>query len=149
MKFTASDVFLNVNELSVDSFLKFASQAAFDTGYTKSIAELNQSFLEREKEFSTGLEDGFAIPHAKNAAVQKPGFLYFRLSQPIDWQTYDDKPVSDIFTLMVPPENAGNEHLKMLANLSTALLEDEFKQKLRSLTSQKEIADYINQKIGE
>lgn len=149
MKFTANDVFLDVDEQSVASFLEFAAKAAKDAGFTDDVSELKRSFLEREKEFSTGLEDGFAIPHAKTAAVLKPGFLYFRLTKPIDWQTYDDQPVSDIFTLMVPPENAGDEHLKMLANLSTALLEDDFKVKLRELTSKKAIADFINQKIGE
>ncbi|MCX8720621.1 MULTISPECIES: PTS sugar transporter subunit IIA [unclassified Lactobacillus] len=149
MKFTATDVFLDVDEQSVASFLEFAAKAAKDAGFTDDVSELKRSFLEREKEFSTGLEDGFAIPHAKTADVLKPGFLYFRLTQPIDWQTYDDQPVSDIFTLMVPPENAGDEHLKMLANLSTALLEDDFKVKLRELTSKKAIADFINQKIGE
>lgn len=149
MKFSANDVFLDVNELNVDSFLKFASQAAYDTGYTNNVKELNQSFLEREKEFSTGLEDGFAIPHAKTQAVKQSGFLYFRLSRPIDWKTYDEKPVTDVFALMVPPENAGDNHLKMLANLSTALLESEFKNNLRKLTSKREIAEFINQRIGE
>lgn len=149
MKFTANNVFLDVNEQSVASFLEFAAKAAKDADFTDDVSELKRSFLEREKEFSTGLEDGFAIPHAKTAAVLKPGFLYFRLAQPIDWQTYDDQPVSDIFTLMVPPENAGDEHLRMLANLSTALLEEDFKVKLRELTSKEAIADFINQKIGE
>lgn len=149
MKFTINDVFLNVNEQSVASFLEFATKAAKDAGFTDDVSELKRSFLEREKEFSTGLEDGFAIPHAKTAAVLRPGFLYFRLAQPIKWQTYDDQPVTDVFTLMVPPENAGDEHLKMLANLSTALLEDDFKVKLRELTSKKAIADFINRKIGE
>lgn len=149
MEFSASDVFLNVNEHSVDSFLKYAAQAAYETGYTTNTEELGQSFLGREKEFSTGLEDGFAIPHAKTAAVKKPGFLYFRLSKPLNWKTYDNKPVTDVFSLMVPPENAGDKHLQMLANLSTALLEKDFKTKLRKLSSKEEIADFINKKIGE
>lgn len=149
MKFTANNVFLDVNARNINSFLQFASKAARDAGYTDDISELDRSFLEREKEFSTGLEDGFAIPHAKTTAVSKPGFLYFRLVQPIKWKTYDDQPVTDVFTLMVPPENAGTEHLRMLANLSTALLENEFKKKLRELTTKQEIAAFINQKIGE
>lgn len=105
--------------------------------------------MAREQEFSTGLEDGFAIPHAKTTAVKKPGFLYFRLSQPLNWKTYDKKPVTDVFALMVPPENAGDKHLQMLANLSTALLEKDFKEKLRNLSSKEMIAQFINEKIGE
>lgn len=49
---------------------------------------------------------------------------------------------------MVPPKNAGNTHLKMLANLSTALLEDDFKQNLKTLNDSQEIAKYIRKKIG-
>ena len=49
---------------------------------------------------------------------------------------------------MVPPKNAGNTHLKMLANLSTALLEDDFKKDLKSLNDPEEIANYISKKIG-
>lgn len=149
MKFSANDVYLNVNEQSVDSFLKYASQVACNAGFAADASELEQSFLAREQEYPTGLEDGFAIPHAKTETVKRPGFIYFRLTTPLDWQTYDDKPVTDVFALMVPPENAGDEHLKMLASLSTALLEDDFKQELRQLTSKEEIANFINRKIGE
>ncbi|WP_294880960.1 fructose PTS transporter subunit IIA [uncultured Lactobacillus sp.] len=149
MKFSADDVFLDVNEASVEDFLQYAAKAACDAGYTNDIEKLDQSFLAREQEFSTGLEDGFAIPHAKTTAVKKPGFLYFRLSQPLNWKTYDKKPVTDVFALMVPPENAGDKHLQMLANLSTALLEKDFKEKLRSLSSKEMIAQFINEKIGE
>ncbi|MBC6357128.1 PTS sugar transporter subunit IIA [Lactobacillus helsingborgensis] len=149
MKFSTDDVFLNVNETNVNSFLKYVAKAAYDTGYTTDIKKLDQSFLAREKEFSTGLEDGFAIPHAKTPVVKKPGFLYFRLSQPLNWKTYDKKPVTDVFALMVPPENAGDKHLQMLANLSTALLEKDFKERLRNLSSKEKIAQFINEKIGE
>ena len=149
MKFSTDDVFLNVNETNVNSFLKYVAKAAYDTGYTTDIKKLDQSFLAREKEFSTGLEDGFAIPHAKTSVVKKPGFLYFRLSQPLNWKTYDKKPVTDVFALMVPPENAGDKHLQMLANLSTALLEKDFKERLRNLSSKEKIAQFINEKIGE
>lgn len=149
MKFSADDVFLDVNEASVEDFLQYAAKAAYDAGYTNDIEKLDQSFLAREQEFSTGLEDGFAIPHAKTTVVKKPGFLYFRLSQPLNWKTYDKKPVTDVFALMVPPENAGDKHLQMLANLSTALLEKDFKEKLRSLSSKEMIAQFINEKIGE
>ncbi|WEV43841.1 fructose PTS transporter subunit IIA [Lactobacillus sp. ESL0684] len=149
MNFSADDIFLEVNVASVTAFLTYAAEAAVNAGFTMDPKELNNSFLEREQEFSTGLEDGFAIPHAKSVVIKKTGFLYFRLKNPLDWQTYDHKPVTDVFALMVPPENAGNTHLKMLANLSTALLEEDFKVKLRTLTSKTKIADFINQKIGE
>ena len=49
-------------------------------------------------------------------------------------QTLDDSKVKYLFALIVPMENAGNEHLLMISKLATSLLEDEFKDKVKSST---------------
>lgn len=36
-------------------------------------------------ESTTGMTDGFAIPHAKSAAITKPGIAFLKLTNPIDW----------------------------------------------------------------
>lgn len=148
MKFEKEDVLLNVNVNNKESLLEELSKYAQKIGFTKDLEGLLGSFKKREEEYSTGLQDGFAIPHAKSEAVEKVGIIYARLEKPIEWKTYDNKPVTDVFALMVPPKNAGNTHLKMLANLSTALLEDDFKKDLKSLNDPEEIANYISKKIG-
>lgn len=148
MKFEKEDVLLNVNVDNKESLLEELSKYAQKIGFTKDSEGLLGSFKKREEEYSTGLQDGFAIPHAKSKAVEKVGIIYARLEKPIEWKTYDNKPVTDVFALMVPPKNAGNTHLKMLANLSTALLEDDFKKDLKSLNDPEKIANYISKKIG-
>ena len=148
MKFEKEDVLLNVNVADKESLLKKISEYAEEIGFTNDPEGLLGSFKKREEEYSTGLQDGFAIPHAKSEAVERVGIIYVRLEKPIEWKTYDNKPVTDVFALMVPPKNAGNTHLKMLANLSTALLEDDFKQNLKTLNDSQEIAKYIRKKIG-
>ncbi|MBI1698611.1 fructose PTS transporter subunit IIA [Lactobacillus crispatus] len=148
MKFEKEDVLLNVNVDNKESLLEELSKYAQKIGFTKDPEGLLGSFKKREEEYSTGLQDGFAIPHAKSKAVEKVGIIYARLEKPIEWKTYDNKPVTDVFALMVPPKNAGNTHLKMLANLSTALLEDDFKKDLKSLNDPEKIANYISKKIG-
>lgn len=147
MKFDKDSVLTEVDIKDKLALLKYISESATKIGIATDAVKLDESFQEREQEFSTGLEDGFAIPHAKTSTVKEVGIIYVRLKNAIEWETYDDKPVSDVFALMVPPENAGTSHLQMLAKLSTALLEDSFKEKLRSLTEAKEIADYISQEI--
>lgn len=148
MKFNKENVLLNINVKDKDSLLKYVSDQAQKIGLTNDPNSLLQSFQEREKEYSTGLQDGFAIPHAKSDAVTEVGIIYVRLSNPIEWKTYDNKSVTDVFALMVPPKNAGNTHLKMLANLSTALLEDNFKVDLRQKFNEEEIAKFISKEIG-
>lgn len=147
MKFDEDSVLTNVDAKDKATLLKDISEYATKIGIATDAVALNESFQAREQEFSTGLEDGFAIPHAKTSVVKEVGIIYVRLKNAVEWETYDDQPVSDIFALMVPPENAGTSHLKMLAKLSTALLEDSFKDKLRSLTEPKEIAEYISKEI--
>ena len=104
---------------------------------------LYHDFLEREKEFSTGLQDGFAIPHARTDNVKKVTVMFLRNKNGIDWQTLDDKPVKYIFALLVPKQSAGDVHLKMISSLATALLEDEFKDTIISSNDKAELTRYI------
>lgn len=148
MKFTKEDVLLNVNVKNKQELLDYISKYAKKINFTDDSDGLLKSFEEREAEYSTGLQDGFAIPHAKSTAVKKVGIIYAKTEKPIVWKTYDNKPVTDVFALMVPPENAGNTHLKMLASLSTALLEDDFKQDLKKMHDPEKIAVLIRKKMG-
>ncbi|WP_308557336.1 fructose PTS transporter subunit IIA [uncultured Lactobacillus sp.] len=148
MEFTKENVLLNVDVNDKNELLEKIANYAQKIGFTDDPKGLLESFKKREEEYSTGLQDGFAIPHAKSEAVKEVGIIYARLQKPIEWKTYDNKPVTDVLALMVPPKNAGNTYLKMLASLSTALLEDDFKETLKTLTDDQKISDLINQKMG-
>ena len=110
---------------------------------------LYHDFLEREKEFSTGLQDGFAIPHARTDNVKKVTVMFLRNKDGIDWQTLDDEPVKYIFALLVPKQSAGDVHLKMISSLATALLEDEFKDTIISSNDKAELTRYILKMMEE
>lgn len=149
MKFKKEDILLNVDVQDKETLLDCISKYAKKVGFTDDPQGLLKAFKEREAEYSTGLQDGFAIPHAKADVVRKVGIIYARAKNPIVWKTYDNKPVTEVFALMVPPENAGNTHLKMLASLSTALLEEDFKKNLKEMNDPDKIASLINEKMGE
>ena len=93
--------FLDVDEKDKDGILKFISHKAKLLDITDDEDALYHDFLEREKEFSTGLQDGFAIPHARTANVKKVTVMFLRNKNGIDWQTLDDKPVKYIFIAIV------------------------------------------------
>lgn len=148
MELSEKDILLHVKVADRDELLRLISKRAEELGNTNSAENLFKAFIEREKDYSTGLQEGFAIPHAKTNIVNNVGIIYARLDNPIDWETYDDQPVTDVFALMVPEANAGTTHLQMLSNLATELLEDEFKKHLRELDNQKDISEYISRKMG-
>jgi PTS system nitrogen regulatory IIA component len=100
---------------------------------------LFQVLLAREQLASTGVGDGIAIPHARNPIVlhlDKPLVSLCFLEQPIDFGALDGRPVQALFTLISPTVRA---HLHLLARLSFALRDTEFKALLASQAGRDEL----------
>lgn len=142
-------IFLDVKAETKNDILSFISHQAYELGITDDEQALCHDFKEREKEFSTGLQDGFAIPHARSENVKKVAIMYLRNEKDIDWESLDDEPVRYIFALLVPIHYEGNVHLKMISKLATCLLEDDFKNKVKSSDNKTELKKYIQRKMEE
>lgn len=147
MEIPIENILLNLAVTSKQDLLKYASGKAGELGYTDQPEQLLADFWRREGESLTGVQDGFAIPHAKSKAAIKAGILYLNTEAPIEWETFDDQPVSHIFALIVPEQNTSNIHLQMISNLATALLDEDFKNQLKSMTNESAIAEFINQRM--
>ncbi len=88
---------------------------------------LLEVLLARESLGSTGVGDGVAIPHVRNPIVlhvQHPMVALCFLEHPIDFQAIDGRPVDTLFTIVSPTVRA---HLHLLARLSFALQQPDFK----------------------
>ena len=83
----------------------------------------------REALGSTGLGRGFALPHARLVGLGSFFGLFARLSQAIDFEAIDEKPVRLIFLLLIPPEA---EHVPLLAAISRRMREPSVLEGLRS-----------------
>jgi len=89
---------------------------------------------ERERLGSTGFGGGVAIPHGKIEGLDRVVGVFFRLTDPVEFQAIDDMPVDLIFMLLSPPD-AGADHLKALARVSRRLRDRPFVAKLRGAAS--------------
>lgn len=107
-----------------------------------------EDVLRREKDFTTGFGDGFAIPHGKSKSVLSPSIAIGKCPDAVEWDAMDGKPVSLIFLLAVPESQAGTTHLKILAKLAENLMEDEIREHLMSLKTSQELYHYISKIIG-
>lgn len=85
----------------------------------------------REKLGTTGVGHGIAIPHGKIENADKVYGFFARLSQPIDFEAIDEKPV-DLLFMLLAPHDAGADHLKALAKVSRMFREKAFCEKLRA-----------------
>lgn len=100
--------------------------------------------LHREKEFSTGVGNGIAIPHGRSETVNEALVAFAKLNNRIDWNSVDDELVDLIFLLGVPDKNTENLHLKILAQLSRKLMDEEFVKVLREARTEQEVFDALS-----
>lgn len=142
-------IFLNEDYKSKQELLSFIAAKAEELNICDTKEGLLKDLLAREAEFSTGLQDGFAIPHARSSHVKKVSVFFIRNKSVLDWETLDDSEVHYLFALLVPKENEGNIHLQMISKLATCLLEDDFKDKIKSTSDKSELKDYILKNITD
>jgi mannitol/fructose-specific phosphotransferase system IIA component (Ntr-type) len=85
---------------------------------------------EREQLYSTGIGDGIALPHARNALiglVERPVIVFGRHAQGIPYGAIDGLPAR-LFFLLVAPTVA--QHLAVLARISRLLRNAKLRQDL-------------------
>ena len=87
------------------------------------------AIFEREKIMSTGVGNGFAIPHGKTEAVADIVAAFAITAEPIDYQSLDEKPVRLVF-LLVGKDNLVGPHIKLLSRISRLMNKEEFRSKL-------------------
>ena len=87
----------------------------------------------REQSGSTALGHGIAIPHARIPGITDPIVLFVRTKLPIPFGAPDHQPVSALFVILVP-EHANEEHLRILATVSEMFSDKAFRGRLEAAT---------------
>ncbi len=113
-------------------------QKLYDTGRISDIAVFKEGILNREAQTSTGLGDGIAMPHAKNAAVKEATVLFAKSKHGVDYEALDGQPTY-LFFMIAAPEGANDTHLQALAALSRQLIDPDFVEKLKQADSPEQV----------
>ncbi|HGD1185547.1 TPA: fructose-specific PTS transporter subunit EIIC [Streptococcus agalactiae] len=101
-----------------------------DTGVVTNFAIFKDGIMKREAQTSTGLGDGIAMPHSKNAAVKEATVLFAKSASGVDYEALDGQP-TDLFFMIAAPDGANDTYLAALAELSKYLLKEGFADQLR------------------
>nr|WP_314639042.1 fructose PTS transporter subunit IIA [uncultured Olsenella sp.] len=142
---SAANVFLDLDIKSREEMLEFLSRKAVELGLADSVKETLSAFKFREEEGTTGLTNGFAIPHAKDKVIKSAGVVVARTKEPMDWPSFDDQPVDICIALYVPEIEAGTTHLKLLSQTAVLLMKEEFREAVRRSADPAAIAMLINE----
>lgn len=116
-------IFIENGIFKKDEALQFLAKKTFDLDISESYEGVYDSYLKREAMVSTGMLDGFAIPHAIDQSIKDVSILVLKTPQKLhDWETLDDSAVEFIISILVP-EQQSNKHLEMLQSISRVLID--------------------------
>lgn len=99
--------------------------------------------MAREREGSTGLEKGVAIPHAKSDAVSRLSIVIGISHEGIDFDALDGKR-SHLFFLMVAPTSESGPHVQAIAKIVKMIKIERFREKLLKAKTNEEVIETIN-----
>lgn len=142
------NVFVAEDFASRDEALSFVSNQAVKAGLANDADAVMNAFLAREAEGTTGMMEGFAIPHAKSEAITEAAVIVVKDESGVTgWDTMDGAPVNVAIALLIPGAQAGTTHLKILSKVAEALMDEDFRATVKGSTNAAEIAKTINARL--
>lgn len=107
-----------------------------------------EQVYEREKESTTGIGEGIAIPHGKCDAVSAPGLAAMVVKDGVEFDALDGQPVTLMF-LIAAPNTKDNVHLDVLSKLSVLMMDEDFSNSLRKAKDADEFLEIIDRADSE
>ena len=123
--------------------VRLTGQALVDIGAVE--AQYVDAMLERERQISTSLGEGFAIPHGTDESrkyINETRLTFLQFPDGVDWD--DDRVVVCVGIAAV-----GEEHVGVLARLSRILVVPEQAAALRSASTVDEVLDVLGAIPGD
>lgn len=122
---------LDVQSSSKKRLLEVISEELARDNDEISAREIFESLCARERMGSTGLGKGVAIPHGRVKGSRHVQASFIRLKKPVAFDAVDGEPVDLLFCLAVP-EDCGEDHLRLLAQVAELFSDAEVLRELRA-----------------
>jgi fructose-specific phosphotransferase system IIA component len=114
-----------------------------DTSDVEDPDTIFEAVMAREREGSTGLEKGVAIPHAKSDKVKGLTIVVGISREGVDFEAQDGKP-SRLFFLMVAPTSESGPHVQAIARIVKMIKIDRFRKKLLDARKPDDVVEAIS-----
>ena len=112
----------------------------FSAGFVTDPAAVLSAVLAREEAGSTGCGCGVAVPHARMQNLDRTVLALGISPSGIAFGAADNLPVK-IFFLLVGPQKAPEEYLKLLSQIVQLIKEEEFRNALLACESTQEVIE--------
>ncbi|WP_270265444.1 fructose-specific PTS transporter subunit EIIC [Lactococcus formosensis] len=144
-----NDVFLHQTFNTRDEMFDFLAEKTIQLGIATDKEKIKEKLVARELEGTTGMMDGFAIPHAKSSNINKASLIIVKNEKGIAWDSLDGQPITFIIGLFIPEHQKGTAHLQLLSSVAKMLMIPAVIDQLKAADSQAKIVSIINQKLIE
>ena len=138
-------ILLNQHPANKTEVLMLLTEALERGGVLRDSMEFLLGVQQREREGSTGVGDGVAIPHARSQGVRVPALAAMTVPQGVDFHSVDGQPVHLVFLIATPPEKGSGTHLEALSRLAALLMQDSFREELERAGTPEEFRYIIGQ----
>ncbi|EKB55612.1 PTS system, fructose subfamily, IIA component [Falseniella ignava CCUG 37419] len=129
----------NMNEV-IDKL----SKCLYENKDIDNVEKFKEAVYNREAEVPTSIGKGVAIPHGKSSIVNNSTVALGVLESYIPWGEESEDEVKFVFLIAIKDADEPEKHLRILANLSANLMNDNFVAEFKSAENKEEIFNVIN-----
>jgi PTS system fructose-specific IIC component len=101
-----------------------------------------KDLIVRERQSSTGIGSGIAVPHAIVESLSKTVLALATIPKGMDFRSVDNFPVRVVFMLLSPPGRA-REHIKLLARIARICSSPTLVQQIAESSDEQKILSLI------
>ncbi len=127
--------------------IEFLSDKAVELGIADDKDAILAAFNEREAQGPTGMTGGFALPHAKSAAVKDVAVVVVKFNDKVEWKSMDSTPIKSAIAIFVPDDEAATTHLRVLAQIAGLLMKPDFCEMVLGSDDEDEIIAAIEEGV--
>jgi fructose PTS system EIIBC or EIIC component len=100
--------------------------------------QYKEAIVKREKQSTTGIGNGIAIPHARDSSVKETAIAFGKSTEGVDFEALDGQP-SHLFFMIATPAGANQIHLEVISRLAKTLVKEEVRKRLIAATTVDEV----------
>ena len=139
---------LNADAATKEEAIKRGVDLLYVHGRTEQPRNLEEAIWQREATYSTGFGHGFAIPHCKSNAINANSLVVLKFSQPIPWNSLDEKPVRVMILMAIRDSDKASEHMKIISALARQVMHEDFRDSIEHEQDPAGLCGLLQNKIG-
>jgi multiphosphoryl transfer protein len=141
-------IVINADAATKEEAIKRGVDLLYIHGRTEQPRAIEEAIWQREATYSTGFGHGFAIPHCKSGAINANSLVVLKFSQPVPWNSLDEKPVRVVILMAIRESDGASEHMKIISALARQVTHESFRDSIEQEQDPARLCALIKSKIG-